>query len=76
MRCRKAQVARDPRNVSDKPEFGAVPHPTDRPHLAVFILPSSVARPQRPIPELQASKNAQWDTTRCTFRHRNKSSHD
>jgi hypothetical protein len=40
MRCQKAQVAKDPRNVSDKPEFGAVPHPTDRPHLAAFILPS------------------------------------
>ena len=26
-------------------KFGAVSHQTDRPHLAVFILPSSVARP-------------------------------
>jgi len=39
-------------------EIAAIFQPTDRAHLARFILPSSVARLLRPIPELQASKNA------------------
>jgi hypothetical protein len=57
-------------------EIAAIFQSTDRPHLAAFILPSSVARPQQPIPELQASKSAQLHTTRCTFSHRDKSSDD
>jgi hypothetical protein len=62
------------RNVRSMAEIATLFSPTDRTHLARFILPSSVARLLRPIPELQASRNEQRIATNCTFDHRYKSS--
>ena len=54
-------------NVGSMVEIAILFLPTDRTHLACFILPSSVARPQRPIPELQASKSAKGDCDKIQF---------
>ena len=46
------------------------PAPTDRPHLAAFILPSSVAGPQQPFSEPESFENSQRLATRCNSAHR------
>jgi hypothetical protein len=40
-------------------EISSIFKPTDRPHLAAFILPSSVAGPQQPFSELESFENSQ-----------------
>jgi hypothetical protein len=42
-RCQERQVAQAARNVWRVVEIATIFHPTDRPHLAAFILPSTVA---------------------------------
>src|SRR6266446_2128527 len=74
--CRKGQGALDLRNVRSMVEIAALFQPADRAHLARFILPSSVARPLRPIPELQASKSAKRIATRYACDHCYRSSYD
>ena len=55
----KWQVVADLRNVRSVLEISSIFQPTDRPHLAAFILPSSVAGPQQPFSELESFENSQ-----------------
>jgi len=63
-------------NVWSMVEIATLFPPTDGAHPASVILPSSVARLPRPIPELQASKSAKRIATRYTCSHCCRSSHD
>ena len=69
-RCQKSQVARDAaQGLRDRWNSGAAPQPNRPPHLARFILPSSVARSQRPSSKPELPKDSQPLARKCKCSH-------
>src|SRR6185437_13520367 len=50
-------------------EFADISQPTDRPHLAAFILPSSFAGAEGPISEPTDSRYSRRFATKCSTGH-------
>ena len=65
------QIVPDLRNVRSEIEIACLSQPTDRPHVAAFILPSSVAAPRYPFSEVKRPQNPRRLATECNPGHWN-----
>src|SRR6185437_16885447 len=66
---RERQIALYLRNVRSMFEFADISRPTDRPHLAAFILPSSIAGSEGPTPKPTDTRYSRRFATKCSTGH-------